>query len=238
MLLSDSIGGTSKTLMIACVSPSMEWSEETLSTLNYASKTKNISNKPVVQVQDSEKEYFEVKKENDLLKKENEILKTELIKLTGNYEEDQEEVDTEFFFPELVNEINQQKETKDKLSKANDQSNKKIIRLEEENKGLSSKLNNLELVLIGPTKIQELNQAKLSATSENNLYNLTQENNQLRERMNKLEIKKNELKVEVSKLENPGNIMRQNDEELTLLTEQNRKLVNKVEFLQKREREL
>jgi hypothetical protein len=50
MLLMDSIGGTSKTLMIACVSPSAVYAEETMSTLNYASRAMNIRNKPVLQV--------------------------------------------------------------------------------------------------------------------------------------------------------------------------------------------
>jgi kinesin family protein 12 len=50
MLLMDSIGGTAKTLMIACVSPSQTYADETMSTLNYAARTMNIKNKPVVQV--------------------------------------------------------------------------------------------------------------------------------------------------------------------------------------------
>jgi hypothetical protein len=50
MLLMDSIGGTSKTLMIACISPSDVYAEEIMSTLNYASRTMNIKNKPIVQV--------------------------------------------------------------------------------------------------------------------------------------------------------------------------------------------
>lgn len=50
MLLMDSIGGSSKTLMISCVSPSMEWAEETLSTLNYSSKSMNIQNRPTIKV--------------------------------------------------------------------------------------------------------------------------------------------------------------------------------------------
>ena len=36
MLLMDSLGGASKALMIACVSPSEVYMEETISTLNYA----------------------------------------------------------------------------------------------------------------------------------------------------------------------------------------------------------
>ena len=50
MLLMDSLGGTSKALMIACCSPSEAYFDETLSTLNYASRTMNIKNKPVVQM--------------------------------------------------------------------------------------------------------------------------------------------------------------------------------------------
>ncbi len=50
MLLMDSLGGTSKALMIACVSPSSEYAEETMSTLNYACRAMNIKNKPVIQL--------------------------------------------------------------------------------------------------------------------------------------------------------------------------------------------
>lgn len=45
-LLQDSIGGNSKTLMIACISPGLNNYEETLSTLRYAKRAKNIKNKP------------------------------------------------------------------------------------------------------------------------------------------------------------------------------------------------
>ena len=36
--------------MIACISPSAAYSEETLSTLKYATRTMNIKNKPIIQV--------------------------------------------------------------------------------------------------------------------------------------------------------------------------------------------
>jgi hypothetical protein len=34
--------------MIACVSPSEVYSDETISTLNYATRTMNIKNKPIL----------------------------------------------------------------------------------------------------------------------------------------------------------------------------------------------
>lgn len=47
-LLADSLGGNTKTLMIAAISPSDFNYEETLSTLRYASRAKQIKNKPKV----------------------------------------------------------------------------------------------------------------------------------------------------------------------------------------------
>ena len=49
-ILQDSLGGNSHTLMIACVSPSDTNFEETLNTLKYANRAKNIKNRPVLQV--------------------------------------------------------------------------------------------------------------------------------------------------------------------------------------------
>ncbi|KAK7263173.1 hypothetical protein RJT34_30758 [Clitoria ternatea] len=47
-LLQDSLGGNSKTVMIACISPADVNAEETLNTLKYANRARNIQNKPVV----------------------------------------------------------------------------------------------------------------------------------------------------------------------------------------------
>ncbi|XP_074236294.1 kinesin-like protein KIF17 isoform X2 [Saimiri boliviensis] len=45
-LLQDSLGGNTKTLMVACLSPADNNYDETLSTLRYANRAKNIRNKP------------------------------------------------------------------------------------------------------------------------------------------------------------------------------------------------
>ncbi|XP_063401221.1 osmotic avoidance abnormal protein 3-like isoform X8 [Mytilus trossulus] len=47
-LLQDSLGGNTKTLMIACLSPADNNYDETLSTLRYANRAKNITNKPKI----------------------------------------------------------------------------------------------------------------------------------------------------------------------------------------------
>lgn len=46
MFPQDSLGGNTKTLMLACLSPADNNYDETLSTLRYANRAKNICNKP------------------------------------------------------------------------------------------------------------------------------------------------------------------------------------------------
>ena len=47
-LLQDSLGGNTKTIMIAAISPANYNYDETCSTLRYASRAKNIVNKPKI----------------------------------------------------------------------------------------------------------------------------------------------------------------------------------------------
>lgn len=75
MLLKDSLGGNCKTLMVACVSPAKPSLEESLSTLNYATRAKNIVNKPVLMMDPKEKLLLHYKNEIRLLKLENEYLR-------------------------------------------------------------------------------------------------------------------------------------------------------------------
>ena len=79
----DSLGGASKALMIACVSPSHMWAEETISTLNYATRTMNIKNKPIIQMDAKEQIIYNLKREIHLLKLENEYLKDTIYRLNG-----------------------------------------------------------------------------------------------------------------------------------------------------------
>lgn len=47
-LLQDSLGGNTKTVMVAAISPATDNYDETLSTLRYAARAKNIKNKPTI----------------------------------------------------------------------------------------------------------------------------------------------------------------------------------------------
>jgi kinesin family protein 12 len=83
MLLMDSLGGTAKAIMVACVTPAATYCEETLSTLSYASRTMNIKNKPIVQMDSKAQIIYNFRREIELLKLENEYLKEQLYRVTG-----------------------------------------------------------------------------------------------------------------------------------------------------------
>uniref|UniRef100_A0A671LDV8 Kinesin-like protein n=1 Tax=Sinocyclocheilus anshuiensis TaxID=1608454 RepID=A0A671LDV8_9TELE len=67
-LLKDSLGGNSKTIMIATVSPSSSSYNETLSTLRYAAHARNIVNKPRVNEDANVRLIRELREEIDRLK--------------------------------------------------------------------------------------------------------------------------------------------------------------------------
>jgi hypothetical protein len=73
-LLKDSLGGNSKTAMIAAISPADY--EETLSTLRYADQAKKIKNKAVVNEDPNAKLVRELKEELEMLRCANMILCT------------------------------------------------------------------------------------------------------------------------------------------------------------------
>ncbi|KNC26092.1 hypothetical protein FF38_05405 [Lucilia cuprina] len=69
MLWYDSLGGNTKTLMIACISPADTNYDETISTLRYASRAKNISNKPKINEDPKDAKLREYQQEIVQLKK-------------------------------------------------------------------------------------------------------------------------------------------------------------------------
>ncbi|RLN97974.1 hypothetical protein BBJ28_00005606, partial [Nothophytophthora sp. Chile5] len=67
-LLQDSLGGNSKTLMIACISPADVNYEETSNTLRYASRARSIENKAVINKElSSENEVSQLKRQLEIM---------------------------------------------------------------------------------------------------------------------------------------------------------------------------
>ncbi|CAH0475985.1 unnamed protein product [Peronospora belbahrii] len=69
-LLQDALGGNSRTLFIACVSPADLYVNETLNTLQYANRAKNIQNKAVKNIDSRFAELANLKAFNQLLCRE------------------------------------------------------------------------------------------------------------------------------------------------------------------------
>lgn len=69
-LLQNALGGNSKTYMICAIRPGAKYFDETVSTLKYADRAKQIKNKAVVNENPQDKLIRELKAENDRLKKE------------------------------------------------------------------------------------------------------------------------------------------------------------------------
>ena len=80
--LQDSLGGNSRTLMIACVGPSDRDFMETLNTLVYANRARNIKNKPSVNQDKASKQVSELKKR--IAELEAELLQYKQGKLTAD----------------------------------------------------------------------------------------------------------------------------------------------------------
>lgn len=127
-LLQDSLGGNTKTIMIACISPAEFNYDETLSTLRYASRAKNISNKPVINEDPKDamlREYqAEILKLKSQLAKNGVVNGLELpidLELKKNIEEEKEKL-AQYYEAEterLKNEHESQKKEKEELMNGN-----------------------------------------------------------------------------------------------------------------------
>ncbi|XP_051647920.1 stAR-related lipid transfer protein 9 isoform X1 [Manacus candei] len=114
-LLKDSLGGNSKTIMIATISPASSSYNETMSTLRYASNAKNIINKPRVNEDANVKLIRELREEIDRLKTM--LLSFELRNSSPSWSDDRDGNLTELV---LQNEMKIEQLTKDWTSKWTD----------------------------------------------------------------------------------------------------------------------
>mmetsp|Transcript_9677 Transcript_9677/g.13686 ORF Transcript_9677/g.13686 Transcript_9677/m.13686 type:complete len:725 (+) Transcript_9677:126-2300(+) len=90
-LLQDSLGGTSKTLFLACISPSSTNEFETMSTLNYANRARNIKNAPTKHLDTVGEELQKLHAFNYILQCE--LVKARFMKRRPIFEDDQDSWD-------------------------------------------------------------------------------------------------------------------------------------------------
>lgn len=198
-----------------------------------------------------ERGMLSLKQENDYYKMENDFFKNQFIKLIGMIPSIQnggltdEEIDTfkvnnsSDKSEALEQEVQKLQSEVEELKKGKETSERQNINLVNENQILTAKLNNLENVFIGSDIVRNKDGSVSNDIGENyNLLSIMLENKELKKTIDKLELDKLELKEIIAKAENPGVKMKSDTLEFEGLKEQNGKLARRVEFLQKREREL
>lgn len=69
-MLQEALGGNSSTIMVCAIRPGINYYEETLNTLKYADRAKQIKNAPTINESAQDKLIRELREENERLKKE------------------------------------------------------------------------------------------------------------------------------------------------------------------------
>lgn len=255
MLLMDSLGGVSKALMIACVSPASSYSEETLSTLNYAARTMNIKNKPIIQMDNKEQVVFNLKREIQLLKMENEYLKEQITRVNGGMPpmmvevarnrqtsaksqngklppiQRQEGQSSQQILQEYHTEISRLREENTQLNNGREVFEKLSRNVVGENQTLHSKLQNLESVFADISSSIESSPEKTQ--NQYTITNLLNENSNMKRQITKMEQEKAELRSKLLEAPAPTETT-----DIYHLNQNNTQLQKRIEFLQKREKDL
>ncbi|CAG9311244.1 unnamed protein product [Blepharisma stoltei] len=239
MVLMDSLGGSSRAIMIACVSPANAYIEETTSTLNYATRAMNIQNKPLLQVDNSEYLILNLRREAQLLKLENEYLKEQLARAQGglppmmvDFANSYNESPNDPVLQEFHFEINKLREENAKLRETKEEAEKSYHQSMIDNQSMHIKLENLEYSFVGSTKTSENPSSGVS--QEYTISTLLNENANLKKRMNALQEEQIQMQFKLG--EATPAVPPQ--EEIQQLREYNEQMMKRVEALQAREREL
>jgi hypothetical protein len=259
-LLMDSLGGTSKGLMIANISPASAYAEETMSTLNYATRAMNIKNKPVIQVDGKEQIIFNLKREIALLKLENEYLKENLTRINGGMtpipldpaksralsaksnnsklppiSNPPHATGSSALAEEYSKDIIRIKDENLQLKLSKENSERQAQNLIIENQMLAGKLNNLEHVFAGVSDVSEKATSQYSITNVK-FKQLLNENANIKRQISKLE----QDRIMKTKDETRSSTSRPASEvgDAMQLKQMNTQLQKRIEFLQKREKDL
>lgn len=194
-LLEDSLGGNCKTTMIAMISPAQESFNESLSTLHFARRAKNIKNKPIINEDVDHKALIrqyeeELKKLKQELEKKNKMINTGSISGNLNISE-----------YELFNQLEEQKkraeEDKNLAILALEQASKQYLLERDEKKKLEHKIQMMNSqMIVGGNKIEDTLQFK-NAIEANN----SQMKKKLQEKLDEIEKERKEIEEGKSQVE-------------------------------------
>ncbi|CCH42516.1 Kinesin-like protein [Wickerhamomyces ciferrii] len=139
-ILQDSLGGRTKTCLIATVSPAKINYDETLSTLEYANKAKSIENKPQIG-STLGKEILVKELSTELAKMKADLIATRM--RDGIYMNNENHEEFMNDIQEYKTEVSETKRTSELLRKQNDQLKKKATALESQNNEYLTLINTL-----------------------------------------------------------------------------------------------
>ena len=235
MVLMDSLGGSSRALMIACVSPANTYVDETASTLNYATRAMNIRNKPLLQVDSQEHHILNLRREAHILRMENEYLKEQLARAAGGlpplmveYANSKTGSAKGVDIQQNNIDISNLRQENSKLREEQESCTKHYHKLMLENQNLYNRLENLESNFVGAS-VKDEPRPKIS--QDHTINTLINENANLKKRLNVLMQENSEMTAK------HGDTFISH-EDVKTLQGNHLELQLKVEALQKREREL
>lgn len=201
-LLEDSLGGNCKTTMMAMISPAHESFNESLSTLHFARRAKNIKNKPKIN-EDLDQRALIRQYEDELKKLRVELEQKNRLLVTTNITNPISSTDNDYndYLLKLEEQKKRAEEDKHLAIIALEQASKQYLQERDEKKRLENKIQMMNSqVLIGGTKIEdtvqfrnalEQNHAKLKQEFERKLQELEKERQQTEEE--KVQIEKYKL---------------------------------------------
>jgi len=227
-LLQDSLGGNSKTVMVANLGPADYNYDESMSTLRYATRAKSIKNHAIVNEDPKDALLRRYEKEIADLRKQLENGEYDLEGGSDDGSEVEEYVDDDGktktrkkkkkISPEKMEEIqerinaerekikkqkNLKEAERDKLSALLEKREKKVKKAFDEQRALQEKLDQLEKkIIVGGENLLEKaeKQAKLLEESEKRLQNTKQKEADLKKRLNEKEAEKIDLEEKYSSM--------------------------------------
>ena len=197
-LLENSLGGNCKTTMIATISPAQCSFNESLSTLNFAKRAKNIKNRPIIN-EDIGHNCLIHQYENELRRIKNEL--SEKMKIISSTEE-------------ILKLKNREEKEKNDAIKAYEQTSKQLILERNEKLKLENKLRLMNLQMIkGGEKIEETPQFKSALQEKQTLLE-----KDFQQRIKQIEKEKEQIEDSKSQVEAYNKLLYQQRDIMNKLT--------------------
>ncbi|CAP20618.2 Protein CBR-KLP-11 [Caenorhabditis briggsae] len=156
-LLQDSLGGNSKTVMVACIGPASYNFEETLGTLRYANRAKNIKNQPKINEDPKDALLREFQEEIEMLKEQ--LSRRKLKSRGGESYYASERAKLEDDLEAIQKDDSLIKQEKDRLIREIQEKHELLEKERIEQKRVAERIANIQSRLISKNEIRDMSEA-------------------------------------------------------------------------------